>query len=107
MKDYDWADLADVLNATETTYSTTLSSDKGLRDLIMSAIKEKQQQLRGNEVYRTLIKTNLPDGDFALDIVDALTEQTPKQAAIVDAKCHYCNRLGSWGESRITCLVCA
>ena len=74
MKDYDWADPADFLSATEVTYSTTLSSDKGLRDLIMSAIKEKQQQLRGNEGYRTLIKTKLANGDFALDVVDALTE---------------------------------
>lgn len=108
--DYDWTDVADFVNAIATVYTTTLGSDKGLRDLIMPYTKEKQRGLLESEVYRTLIRSHLAEGDFALDVLNVLTRQTPagerEKATIITQICELCEGTFSKDEETCFCDTC-
>lgn len=52
-------------------YSTTPSSDRGLRDCAKDLMEEQRESLRMNEAFRSLLKDSVLEGDFVLDVVDA------------------------------------
>lgn len=52
-------------------YSTTPSSDRGLRDCAKDLMEEHKESLHLNEAFRSLLRDSLLDGDFVLDVVDA------------------------------------
>lgn len=54
-----------------TVYTTTLPSDRGLRDCLMPVLVKHKRELHGHEGFNSLIKDKLSDGEFALDVIHA------------------------------------
>ena len=55
-------------------YSTTLSSDRGLRDLVIPALKELRADLRDDSDFVEMLSSGWGDGEFAMDVFDAMLE---------------------------------
>ena len=55
-------------------YTTTLSSDRGLRDLVIPAFKQDRFDLRKDPDFVELLSSGWGDGEFAMDVFDALLE---------------------------------
>lgn len=72
------ADLAfevpDFVKALRVIYTATLSSDRGLRDLVIPAIKQCRVDLRKDSDFVEMLSSGLGDGEFAMDVFDALLE---------------------------------
>ena len=62
------------VKALRVIYTTTLSSDRGLRDLVIPAIKHCRVDLRNNADFMEMLGSGLDDGGFAADVFDALLE---------------------------------
>ena len=67
-------DIPRFLTAVQTIYTTTLGSDRGLRDLVVPVLKKHRSALNKNERFLDLIKSGLADGDFAADVIAALSQ---------------------------------
>ena len=52
-------------------YTTTPSSDRGLRDCAKVLMEKHKEALRWNEAFRSLLQAGVPGGDFVLDVIDA------------------------------------
>ena len=52
-------------------YTTTPSSDRGLRDCAKVLMEKHKGALRWNEAFRSLLQAGVPGGDFVLDVIDA------------------------------------
>ena len=64
------------VKALRVIYTTTLSSDWGLRDLVIPAIKRFRVDLREDSDFVEMLSSGWGDGEFALDVFDALLEIT-------------------------------
>ena len=62
------------VKALRVIYTTTLSSDRGLRDLVIPAIKQCRVELRKNSDFVEMLSSGWGDGEFAMDVFDALLE---------------------------------
>lgn len=62
------------VKALRVIYTTTLSSDRGLRDLVLPAIKCCRVDLRENVDFMEMLSSGLDDGGFVTDVFDALLE---------------------------------
>ena len=86
---YRWDSLAFdppmFVKALRVIYTTTLSSDRGLRDLVIPAIKHHRVKLRNNADFMEMLGSGLDDGGFAADVFDALLE-------LVQPKTYQCTR---------------
>ncbi|KAL9023299.1 MAG: hypothetical protein Q9196_007287, partial [Gyalolechia fulgens] len=51
-----------------TIYDNTLSTDRGLRDCLMSTLQKHKMALRDNEDFMEVVKTH---GEFAVELIDA------------------------------------
>lgn len=71
-------------------YTTTLSSDRGLRDLVIPAFKHDMVDLREDPDFVEMLSSGWGDGEFAMDVFDALLELSqPKKYQCI--KCHKCD----------------
>lgn len=57
----------------ETVYSTTLPSDRGLRDCLTPVLLKHKEELHKHEGFIGLVKDKLADGEFAMDVIHAWT----------------------------------
>ena len=64
----------ELVEALRVIYTTTLSSDRGLRDLVLPAIGHCRVDLRNDPEFMKLLSSGLDDGGFATDVFDALLE---------------------------------
>ena len=93
--DAGW-DITDFLEVIETVYTTTPASDRGLRDRLAPVLLEHKDELHDNEVFVSLIKDKLSDGEFAMDVIHAWTEFSslengfPKKRSPIN--CKHCKR---------------
>ena len=71
--DAGW-DIVSFPEVIETVYTTTPASDRGLRDCVAPVLLEHKEELHGHEGFVSLIKNNLSDGEFAMDVIHAWTE---------------------------------
>ena len=71
----------------ETVYTTTPSSDRGLRDCLAPVLLEHKKELHEHEGFVGLIKNKLADGAFAMDVINAWTE-VQRQGPY---KCKHCS----------------
>ena len=67
-------DAPNFVKALKVIYTTTLNSDRGLRDLVIPAIKRCRVDLRDNAEFMEMLGSGLDDGGFAADVFDALLE---------------------------------
>ena len=67
-------DIVSFPEVIETVYSTTLASDRGLRDCLTPVLLEHKEELHEHEGFNSLITGKLADGDFAMDVINAWTE---------------------------------
>lgn len=65
------ADVSSFIAAIEVVYTSTLGSDRGLRDCILPKLNKFKQQLRDSDEFMTLILSGLCDGEFAVEVIDA------------------------------------
>ncbi|KAL2045576.1 hypothetical protein N7G274_002004 [Stereocaulon virgatum] len=72
-------------------YTTTLASDRGLRDAIVPVMVAFETQLRASDDFMALIRGTLADGDFAVDVIDAWADM--RNAASSSWSCGNCGRL--------------
>ena len=63
------------VKALRVIYTTTLSSDRGLRELVIPAIKQFMFDLRKNYDFVEMLSSGFGDGEFARDVFDALLEE--------------------------------
>ena len=94
--------IDDSLIAIDVIYTTTLSTDRGLRDCLTPKIQSRKGDLVNHASFVALVKT-LADGDFAMDVVKALNEMSP-QTAKSNHKCVMCNY--NWHTSEWKCPRC-
>ncbi|KAL9137821.1 MAG: hypothetical protein Q9175_000955 [Cornicularia normoerica] len=71
IRDIKAADVPSFIAAIEVVYTSTLGSDRGLRDCILPKLKNSKQQLRDSDEFMTLILSGLCDGEFAVEVIDA------------------------------------
>ena len=64
------AAIPSFIAAIEVIYSTTLGSDRGLRDCIRTKLLEFRQVLRDSDDFMALILSGLGDGEFAVEVID-------------------------------------
>ena len=62
------------VKALRVIYTTTLPSDWGLRDLVIPTIKQCRVELREDSDFVEMLSSGLGDGEFAMDVFDALLE---------------------------------
>ena len=86
-------DIVSFPEVVETVYSTTLASDRGLRDYLVPVIVEHKAELREHEGFIGLVlKNKLADGEFALDVIDAWSGFKSSGTAEWCFKCHHCKK---------------
>ena len=73
------------VKALRVIYTTTLSSDRGLRDLVLPAIGHCRVDLRNDADFMAMLASGLDDGGFATDVFDALLE-------MAEPKTYQCTR---------------
>ncbi|KAL8823987.1 MAG: hypothetical protein Q9191_005384 [Dirinaria sp. TL-2023a] len=67
-------DIATFLEVLETAYTNTPASDRGLRDCLAPVLLEHKNELHEHEGFAGLIKNNLGDGEFAMDVINIWTK---------------------------------
>ena len=72
-------DIPSLVAATEVVYASTSSPDRGLRDCIMPKLVQFKQQLRDSDDFMALFASDLSDGDFAVEVLDAWAGLNPKR----------------------------
>ena len=68
--DAGW-DIISFPEVIDTVYSTTLASDRGLRDCLTAVLLKHKGELHEHEGFNSLITGKLADGDFAMDVIHA------------------------------------
>ena len=71
--DAGW-DIVSFPEVIETVYTTTPTSDRGLRDCLAPVLLEHKEELHRHEGFVSLVKNKLSDGEFAMDVIHAWTE---------------------------------
>lgn len=71
LKNTKVSDIPSFITAIEIIYTSTLGSDRGLRDCILPKMKEFRQQLRDNDEFMALTLSGFGDGEFAIEVIDA------------------------------------
>ena len=66
--------ISDLVKALRVIYTNTLSSDRGLRDLVIPAFKRYRIILREDPDFVEMLSSGWGDGEFAMDVFDALLE---------------------------------
>jgi len=64
-------DIVSFPEVIETVYTTTLSSDRGLRDCLTPVLLKHKQELHEHEGFKGLVTNKLSDGEFAMDVIHA------------------------------------
>ena len=64
-------DIPSFITAIEVVYTSTLGSDRGLRDCPLPKLKEFKQQLRGSDEFMALILWGIGEGELAVEVIDA------------------------------------
>lgn len=90
------------LKAVRTIYTTTLSSDRGLRDLLVPVLKKHRSALSNDAGFLNLIKSGLADGDFAADLTVALSQLPDPKPELVYF-CPDCNPHAPSSSQLIPC----
>ena len=62
-------------------YTTTLASDRGLRDCLVPFMTKHKEKLRESKAFMGLVRGRLADGEFAVDFIDAWAEPKESDAA--------------------------
>ena len=73
-KDLEGFDLTmtlELLEAIKVIYTTTLASDKVLREALIPVLKAYKTALRRDEAFMEVFHSGLADGEFADDVLDA------------------------------------
>ena len=83
----------------ETIYTSTLDSDRGLRDLLVPGLIKHRILLSKNKVFLDLVKSGFADGDFTADVIAALS-QLPEEPELV----YFC---GKCTEPTSPVIICA
>lgn len=65
------ADIPSFIEAIRVIYTSTLGSDRGLRDCILPKLQELKQQLRDSNEFMDLMLSGLGDGEFEVEVIDA------------------------------------
>lgn len=65
------ADIPNLIEAIKIIYTSTLGSDRGLRDCILPSLSAFKQQLRDSDDFMALILSGFCDGEFAVEVIDA------------------------------------
>ena len=68
-------------------YTTTLPSDRGLRDLVIPVIKKHRIDLRNDSDFVELLTSGVGDGELATDVFDALLELVQPKSCL----CIHCD----------------
>ena len=63
--------LGPFLKATEVIYSTTPSSDRGLRDQVMTVLQANKVALKNHDGFMALTESGIGNGTFAGDVIRA------------------------------------
>lgn len=89
-------DIVSFPDVVETVYTTTLASDRGLRDNLAPVFLEHKAELRGHEGFMGLVKSKLADGEFSVDVIDAWTGFGKKDSGSAEYchgrfQCRHCN----------------
>ena len=66
--------ISDLVKALRVIYTNTLSSDRGLRDLVIPAFKDYRIILREDPDFVEMLSSGWGDGELAMDVFDALLE---------------------------------
>lgn len=74
VKDVAGLDIPAFAAAIDIIYTSTLASDRGLRDAIVPTLRQFKRELRNSDDFTGLIAAGLGEGDFALDVIDAWTK---------------------------------
>ena len=96
-------DIPRFLKAVRTIYTTTLSSDRGLRDLLLPVLKQHWSALNKNSGFLDLIKSGLADGDFVGDAIAAMSQLLDPKPKF-DYFCRECG--GGTGPSASQIIYC-
>lgn len=95
-------DYVKVVRVMHTIYTSTLSSDRGLRDLLSLVLERDAESLRVDEGFLDLLKSGLADGDFAADVFVVMARLIKPKPMY---ECRDCNYLES--ENRyLYCRYC-
>lgn len=66
-----FADIPEFIDTIEMVYTSTLGSDRGLRDYIKPKLNFFKQQLRDSDQFMALFMSDLGEGGFAVEVLDA------------------------------------
>ena len=86
-------DIPTLATAIEIIYTTTPDSDRGLRDAIIPIMIQFKTQLRASDEFMGLIMSNLGEGEFAVEVIDAFANLG--RATECTWRCKDCKRTGS------------
>ena len=86
-------DIPTLATAIEIIYTTTPDSDRGLRDAIIPIMIQFKTQLRASDEFMGLIMSNLGEGEFAVEVIDAFANLG--RATECTWHCKDCKRTGS------------
>ncbi len=98
-------DIPRFLKAVRTIYTTTLSSDRGLRDLLVPVLKEHWSALSKDPGFLDLIRSGLVDGDVVADAIAVMSQLlVPKPE--LGYFCGNCDSSALCGSRNIYCDDC-
>ena len=95
-------DIPIFATAIEIIYTTTLDSDRGLRDAIIPIMIQFKTQLRASDEFMGLILSNLQEGEFAVEVIDAFANLG--RVKNCTWRCKDCSKTGSGPVT--TCRSC-
>lgn len=95
-------DMPPFLKAVQSIYTTTLSSDRGLRDLLIPALKTHRHTLNKDDGFSDLIKSGLADGEFAADVIAALSQLLDPKPGLVQ----FCDLHAPFPSLSTFCQAC-
>lgn len=64
-------DIPSFIAAIKVIYTSTVGSDRGLRDCLLPKLEYYKQQLRDSDEFMALILSGLGDGELAVEVIDA------------------------------------
>ncbi len=101
LRDFDLTMTLELLEAIKVIYTTTLASDKVLREALTPVLKAYKTALWRDEAFMEVFHSGLADGEFAEDVVDAWVDfESPAVAPASTtpiSTCDCCQILGCCG----------
>ncbi|CAF9907283.1 hypothetical protein IMSHALPRED_005490 [Imshaugia aleurites] len=91
-------DIPLFLSAVRTIYTTTLGSDRSLRDLLVPVLEEHSSTLNQDDRFLDLLRSNLGDGDFAVDVIATMSQLLKPKPPLV-YWCIQCNQYAANANS--------